>query len=143
KAATKLPVIVNGDIVDVGPARAALAQSGADGLMIGRGSYGRPWFAAALDQALASGCALTGPDAAERLAIVLEHFRDSLRFHGDEHGVKIFRKHLGWYIERAPFPHDAQLRREAKARLCRLTQPREIEAALIALWCGAEQALAA
>jgi len=143
KAATKLPVIVNGDIVDVGSARAALAQSGADGLMIGRGSYGRLWFAAALDQALASGCALTEPDAAERLAIVLEHFRDSLRFHGDEHGVKIFRKHLGWYIERAPFPHDAQLRREAKARLCRLTQPREIEAALIALWCGAEQALAA
>src|SRR6185295_9558001 len=65
KAATKLPVIVNGDIVDVGSARAALAQSGADGLMIGRGSYGRLWFAAALDQALASGCALTEPDAAE------------------------------------------------------------------------------
>ena len=143
KAATKLPVIVNGDIVDEASARTALAQSGADAIMIGRGAYGRPWIAAALDRALSTDGPVTEPDPATRLAIALEHFRDSLRFHGDLHGVKIFRKHLGWYIERAPFPECVQERREAKARLCRMVVPREIEAALIALWSGAEQALAA
>lgn len=143
KAATNLPVVVNGDIVDVESARAALAQSGADAIMIGRGVYGRPWMAAALDQALRTGCTKLEPSPAERLAIVLEHFRDSLSFHGDVHGVKIFRKHLGWYVERAPYPASATLRREAKARLCRLTEPREIESELIALWSGVEQALAA
>jgi len=143
KAATRLPVIVNGDIVDLASARAALAQSGADGLMIGRGSYGRPWFAAALDDALTTGNAIVDPAPAHRLAIVLEHFRDSLRFHGDVHGVKIFRKHLGWYIERAPYSASAQVRREARARLCRLSEPRAIESALSALWCAGDEALAA
>jgi len=143
KAATILPVIVNGDIVDETSAREALAQSGADAVMIGRGAYGRPWIAAALDSALSTGGSVIEPDPAVRLTIVLEHFRDSLRFHGDVHGVKIFRKHLGWYIERGPFPECAIARRAAKARLCRLIAPREIEAALIALWSGAGQALAA
>ena len=143
KAATDLPVIVNGDVVDAHSAREALALSGADAIMIGRGSYGRPWIAAALDKALASGCALVEPDQAERLVIVLEHFRDSLKFHGDIHGVRIFRKHLGWYIERAPFPRDTAARRSTKARLCQLSSPREIEAALIALWSDGELARAA
>jgi tRNA-dihydrouridine synthase len=83
------------------------------------------------------------PDLSTRLGIVLEHFRDSLKFHGDLHGVKIFRKHLGWYVERAPYPQSATHRREAKSRLCRLTSPREIESELIALWSGADMALAA
>jgi len=111
--------------------------------MIGRGAYGRPWFAAALDKALSDGCAMVEPDLAMRLGIVLDHLRDSLLFHGDLHGVKIFRKHLGWYVEHAPFPPSAALRREAKSRLCRLTSPREIESELIALWSSAQSALAA
>jgi len=143
KAATRLPVIVNGDIVDLTSARRALDQSGADAIMIGRGAYGRPWFATALDKALSDACAMIEPDLAMRLGIVLEHFRDSLLFHGDLHGVKIFRKHLGWYVEHAPFPPSAALRREAKSRLCRLTSPREIESELIALWSSAQSALAA
>jgi len=143
KAVTKLPVIVNGDIIDVHSARRALALSGADAIMVGRGAYGRPWLAAALDRALSDGRAIVEPDLATRLGIVLEHFRDSLRFHGDLHGVKIFRKHLGWYIEHAPYPHSAALRRDAKSRLCRLISPREIEAELVALWSGADMALAA
>ncbi len=143
KTATNLPLIVNGDIVDEASARSALALSGADALMIGRGAYGRPWIASALDRALSNSTAFAEPDLVDRLGIALEHFHDSLRFHGDLHGVKIFRKHLGWYVERAPYPVSAAERRQAKARLCRLTAPREIEAALISLWTGAAQALAA
>ena len=143
KTATNLPLIVNGDIVDEASARSALALSGADALMIGRGAYGRPWIASALDRALSNSTAFAEPELVDRLGIVLEHFHDSLRFHGDLHGVKIFRKHLGWYVERAPYPVSAAERRDAKARLCRLTAPREIESALISLWTGAAQALAA
>jgi nifR3 family TIM-barrel protein len=137
KTAVKIPVIVNGDIVDAASARAALEQSGADAVMIGRGSYGKPWIAAAIADALESGGDIVEPAREERLAIVLAHFRDSLRFYGDRLGLKIFRKHLGWYVETAPWPASSEARREAKSRLCRLTVPREVEAELTALWQGA------
>ena len=134
KAATKLPVVVNGDIVDVASARAALAQSGADAIMIGRGAYGRPWIAASLDHALESGGEISEPSLAERLAIALDHFRDSLGFYGDVHGTRIFRKHLGWYVESAARHLSAATRRSARSWLCRLTAPQEIESGLIAFW---------
>ncbi|MEI9886168.1 MAG: tRNA dihydrouridine synthase DusB [Rhizomicrobium sp.] len=143
KAAVKVPVIVNGDIVDAASARAALAQSGADAVMIGRGAYGRPWIAAGIEAALRNGGDAREPAPDARLAIVLEHFADSLRFYGERLGVKIFRKHLGWYVENAALPASAAARREAKARLCRLTDPREVEAGLAALWRDAELPLAA
>lgn len=134
KAAIALPVIVNGDVVDAASARAALAQSGADAIMIGRGSYGRPWIASAIDHALQTGGEAIEPGIAERLAIALEHLADSLRFYGDALGLKVFRKHLGWYVEKTPCPASAEERRAAKARLCRLETPAEVEAALIAWW---------
>jgi tRNA-dihydrouridine synthase B len=134
KAATGLPVIVNGDITDAASARAAIGLSGADAVMIGRGGYGRPWIAAGIQAALENRAAMDEPNPAERLTIVLEHFRDSLRFYGDVLGLRIFRKHLGWYIESAPWPAGAEFRRAAKARLCRLERPAEIEAALAGLW---------
>ena len=136
KAATRLPVIVNGDIVDDATARAALAQSGADAVMIGRGAYGKPWIASAIDRALETGAPLAEPGAEERLAIALDHFRDTLNFYGDAHGVRVFRKHLGWYIENAPWPSRTEDRRAAKSALCRLAGPREVEKALTALWQG-------
>jgi tRNA-dihydrouridine synthase B len=134
KAAIRLPVIVNGDSIDAVSARAALAQSGADAIMIGRGAYGRPWIAAAIDRALETGQSIVEPDVTERLGIVLDHFRDSLGFYGDALGLKVFRKHLGWYIENAPWGTSADARRATKSQLCRLETPGEVEAALIALW---------
>jgi len=134
KNATRLPVIVNGDIIDAGSAREALAQSGADAVMIGRGSYGRPWIAAAIDRALAANDDAAEPTLAERLAIVLDHLTDSLRFYGDALGLKIFRKHLGWYIEQAPCPTTPDARRAARGVLCRMESARDVEAALAALW---------
>jgi tRNA-dihydrouridine synthase B len=143
KAAVRVPVIVNGDIVDAASARAALAQSGADAVMIGRGAYGKTWIAAAIERALRDGGEAIEPELPARLAIVLEHFHDSLRFYGNALGLKIFRKHLGWYVANAPLPKSADARRDAKSRLCRMTDPRAVEAALIDLWTGGERALAA
>ncbi|MBV9990011.1 MAG: tRNA-dihydrouridine synthase [Alphaproteobacteria bacterium] len=117
KQAVRIPVIVNGDIVDAASAEAALAQSGADAVMVGRGAYGRPWIGRRWD----------APAPEARLAIALDHFADTLKLYGDVHGVRVFRKHLGWYVE-------GDAGREAKSLLCRLTVPREVEDALVALW---------
>jgi len=142
KAAVHVPVIVNGDVVDGPTVRAALAASGADGVMIGRGVYGRPWIAAQLE-AEGEGRAFMAPDPATRLDIALDHFRDALRFYGDRLGLKTFRKHLASYVEHAPWPADATIRREARARLCRLESAGEVEAALTLLWTDPDRRLAA
>ena len=133
RQAVRIPVIVNGDIVDLASARAALAQSGADGVMIGRGIYGRPWFAHALDRALNDNEPLREPDAARRADILIEHMRDSLDFYGAPLGLRMFKKHLGSYIEASPHHPDPQARRQDKGRLCRLDDPARIEAEARAL----------
>jgi len=134
KTAVGVPVIVNGDILTAEDAREALAQSGADALMLGRGVYGRPWLAAHLERALADGTVLVEPDRTERTAIVIEHLRASVAFYGLPLGLKMFRKHLGWYVEQAPWPVDPLERRAAKARLCRLETPDEVEHQIVDLW---------
>ena len=138
KAAVSIPVVVNGDIVDAASAKAALEQSGADALMIGRGAYGRPWLAGQIDAALAGG-EVREPTLEERLDIVLTHFDDALAFYGERLGLKIFRKHLGWYVEAGPAPVDPAERRLVKARLCRLERPEEVRAELKALWTESER----
>jgi tRNA-dihydrouridine synthase len=65
---------------------------------------------------------------------VLSHLRDSLDFYGDRLGLRIFRKHLASYIENAPWPVQAEARRSARSMLCRLEDPADVEAGLIALW---------
>jgi tRNA-dihydrouridine synthase B len=134
KKAVRVPVIVNGDIIDAATARDALAQSGADAVMIGRGAYGRPWIAGTLDNALKGHADISEPDVASRLGIALQHFTDTLRFYGDALGLKIFRKHLGWYVEQALYPADPLLRRATKSRLCQIDNAQGVESALAALW---------
>ncbi len=139
KAAVGLPVVVNGDIVDLVSARRALALSGADAVMIGRGALGRPWIAAALDAGLrGEPCAEPGPAA--RLQIVLAHLEASAAFHGEGLGVRMFRKHLAAYVDSAHFGPPPEVRRLARARLCRLETAREIARDLTALWTLDHQA---
>jgi nifR3 family TIM-barrel protein len=140
--AVSLPVIVNGDIVDGASAAHALVQSGAAGVMIGRGAGGRPWVAAQVEAAL-EGRTVEAPDAAIRLGLVLDHFRETLAFYGDRLGLRIFRKHLGWYVEQAPWPADAAARRAAKAKLCRMEEPSMIEQDLARLWTASNERWAA
>jgi len=97
KDAVKIPVIGNGDVVTVDDAKNLLTMSGADGVMIGRGSYGRPWFVNQAYQYITTGNYPKDPILSEQLAIVLEHFEAILELYGIEGGVKIARKHLGWY----------------------------------------------
>ena len=138
KRAVSIPVIVNGDITDGASAREALAQSGADGVMVGRGVYGRPWIAAQIEAQLA-GLAFVEPDAGERLMIALRHFDDALQFYGEPLGLRIFRKHLAAYVEKAPWPGSSETRRAARARLCRLDEASAVRDALTELWTGPER----
>ncbi len=97
KRATRLPVVVNGDITGVASAREALSQSGADGVMIGRACYGRPWLAAQVAAALAHGVSIPEPDLAAERAIVLEHYHAMLAHFGTHAGLRLARKHVSWY----------------------------------------------
>ena len=142
KQAVSMPVIVNGDIVDGPTARAALEASGADGVMVGRGVYGRPWIAAQIEAEI-DGRAFEEPDAPTRLAIALAHFHDALEFYGARLGLRVFRKHLASYIEQAPWPESPEERRAARGLLCRLEDPTEVEAGLTALWTDPARRLAA
>jgi tRNA-dihydrouridine synthase B len=101
KRAISIPVIANGDVETVEDAAEILRRTGADGVMIGRGACGRPWFPGQAAAFLHDGARPPDPEPAARLAIVLEHYRGLLSAYGREHGVRVARKHLGWYLERA------------------------------------------
>ena len=99
KEATTLPVIANGDICSLEDARTALEQSGADGVMIGRGAYGRPWLLAQVMSDLTGGGHRPDPSMDEQLEVILEQYGAMQSLYGTQTGVNLARKHIGWYTK--------------------------------------------
>ncbi len=101
KKAVTVPLLANGDIVDTATARQALEQSGADGVMIGRGAEGKPWLLAEVAHHLWGTPAPEIPEGDAFIQMVSDHYRAMLDFYGEGLGVRVARKHLGWYMDEA------------------------------------------
>ena len=106
KQAVSIPVIANGDIISTDAARQALAQSGSDGVMIGRGAQGKPWLLAQVAHDLFGAPAPVIPQGAEFARMVADHYEAIIRFYGEVIGLRVARKHLGWYMDTSNTPAD-------------------------------------
>ena len=122
--AVTIPVIANGDIVDAASARTALTESGAAGVMVGRGAQGRPWALAEIAADLFGTPAPQVPKGAALADLVEGHYQAMLGFYGADLGLRVARKHLGWYLD------EAGADPAARARILTLTDPATVIAAL-------------
>ena len=132
KEAVRLPVVVNGDIVDPKSAAAALAASGADAVMVGRGAYGAPWMPARIDAALADGRDPGSLPLEEQSGIARQHVEAMLSEQGTRHGLRAARKHIGWYLASSGRAPDAVA--AWRRRLCTSEDPGEVLSGLAAFY---------
>jgi tRNA-dihydrouridine synthase B len=122
KAAVQIPVMANGDVTGPEQAKQVLAATGADAVMVGRAAQGRPWIFREIGHYLATGEALPAPDGAEVCDIMLGHLQNLYAFYGEHQGVRVARKHIGWYLK--TLPHAAAFRE----RVVRVETAREQQA---------------
>lgn len=123
KEAVSIPVIGNGDVTDEDDALRLLTETGADAVMIGRGSYGRPWLLDRVGRFLATARKTPPPPLMEQLTTVLRHYDEMLAFYGREPGLRVARKHVGWYSKGLPGSAEFRSRvmREADADVVKST----------------------
>lgn len=138
KEAVSVPVIVNGDVTSAGQAATALAHSKADGVMIGRGACGRPWFPGGIARFIGTGEEPCARDVREQWSIFARHYQDMLVHYGHDRGVRCARKHIGWYLERAAEQNPEMAEEDIRAvrgRICRMTNATQVLQAMEAFYC--------
>lgn len=126
KDAISVPLIANGDCKSAEDALRMLELSGADGVMIGRGAYGRPWLPGHIGHFLASGEQLDAPTGIELAELVAEHYEAILRHYGERQGVRIARKHLGWYLDETTAAGATDVPGSVRKTLMTSNQPSEV-----------------
>jgi tRNA-dihydrouridine synthase B len=141
REAVSIPLIANGDGASVTDAREMLAKSGADGVMIGRGAYGRPWWPGVIAEGLDPGSGRAEPTLAEEAEILHLHHERILSTHGAHHGNRVARKHIGWAIGRLAERHliSAEAASDWRARLLRSNDNAEVVRGLSAVYDVAQE----
>ncbi len=129
KDQVSIPVIVNGDINNFEDITMALKLSGADGVMIGRGVYGKPWFINQASKFLQNGNVPPEPDRKEKLKIILSHYDSIIDHYGEETGVRMGRKHISWYS--SGITNSARFRNEMNST----TSSKKVKELMIDLMC--------